>query len=319
MDGVLTRTGISVFIIMYRMPGRKCILFFPFFQSAPPPQTTDLSLAALPAEMKGRVTRMKKVNYHTHTKLCLHAEGMEQDYVLAALNAGLDVLGFSDHAPFPDDRLDLRMRYEELDGHLTRIAGLKSKYQNHLTILTGLEIEYLRDQKDYYEFLLKEKQLDYLLLGQHCFPASDGTVLNSFSISPATGTSGYKDYARSVREALETGYFRILAHPDLIFINDLPWDENCEEACDIIVSAARDTGTILELNANGIRKNIRNYQDMIRYPYPHPRFWERVSGTGLPVVINSDCHNPDFLWDSCMERARQLAQEWNLHLVDSLD
>ncbi len=48
---------------------------------------------------------MKKTNYHTHTKRCMHAEGTEADYVKAALNACLDVLGFSDHGPFPDNRL----------------------------------------------------------------------------------------------------------------------------------------------------------------------------------------------------------------------
>lgn len=262
---------------------------------------------------------MKKVNYHTHTKLCLHAEGTERDYVQSALKSGLDVLGFSDHAPYPDNSHDLRMRYEELDGHLARIAGLKNKYEDRITLLAGLEIEYIREKKEYYQYLLREKDLDYLLLGQHFFPASDSTLSNTFAIGQAPGTSRYIDYALSVKEGLETGFFRILAHPDIIFINDLPWDMNCEKACDIIVNAAQSTGTILEFNANGIRRNIRNYQDMIRYPYPHPRFWERVTEARLPVIINSDCHNPDSLWDRSMETAYELARKWDLHLVDSLE
>ncbi|MFR6590052.1 MAG: PHP domain-containing protein [Gallintestinimicrobium sp.] len=61
---------------------------------------------------------MKKTNYHTHTKRCMHAEGTEADYVKAALNAGLDVLGFSDHGPFPDNRFDSRMPYADLDEYL---------------------------------------------------------------------------------------------------------------------------------------------------------------------------------------------------------
>ena len=56
---------------------------------------------------------MKKTNYHTHTKRCMHAEGTEADYVKAALDAGLDVLGFSDHGPFPDNRFDSRMPYAD--------------------------------------------------------------------------------------------------------------------------------------------------------------------------------------------------------------
>lgn len=260
---------------------------------------------------------MKKVNYHTHTNLCRHAEGTERDYVNAALAAGLDVLGFSDHAPFPDDRFDLRMDYAQLEPHLKTLGMLHREFQDRLVILSGLEIEYLPDMTDYYRYLLKKKKLDYLLLGQHCFTAADHTPANAFSITGSAGTSLYVDYARSIKEGLETGFFRVLAHPDVIFINDLDWDENCEKACDIIVEAARNTGCVLELNANGIRRNIRNYRDMIRYPYPHPRFWERISGTDIPVLINSDCHNPDFIWDSCMDRAYRIAREWRLHLVDT--
>ena len=37
---------------------------------------------------------MKKTNYHTHTKRCMHAEGTEADYVKAALDAGLTLFGF---------------------------------------------------------------------------------------------------------------------------------------------------------------------------------------------------------------------------------
>ena len=60
---------------------------------------------------------MKKTNYHTHTKRCMHATGTDADYVKAALDAGLDVLGFSDHGPFPDNRFDFRMPYADQDGN----------------------------------------------------------------------------------------------------------------------------------------------------------------------------------------------------------
>ena len=42
-----------------------------------------------------------KCNYHTHTMRCHHAVGEDEAYVLAALEAGFDELGFADHAPWP--------------------------------------------------------------------------------------------------------------------------------------------------------------------------------------------------------------------------
>ena len=40
-------------------------------------------------------------NYHTHTARCRHASGEDREYVLAAVQSGVKILGFSDHAPFP--------------------------------------------------------------------------------------------------------------------------------------------------------------------------------------------------------------------------
>ena len=38
-------------------------------------------------------------DYHTHTPLCRHAEGEPEEFVDAAIAAGLDEYGISDHAP----------------------------------------------------------------------------------------------------------------------------------------------------------------------------------------------------------------------------
>ena len=115
---------------------------------------------------------------------------------------------------------------------------------------------------------------------------------------------------------METGFFPLLAHPDVIFTNDFPWDKNCADACDLIVDAAARAGTVLELNANGIRKGIRLLGGVKRFPYPHPEFWKRVSAAKLPVVIGSDCHQPSYMWDGCVQEALRLAREWKLELVD---
>ena len=60
-------------------------------------------------------------NYHTHTPRCNHAWGAEEEYVERALEAGLKILGFSDHSPqfFPGDYyLGVRMRPEQLQDYM---------------------------------------------------------------------------------------------------------------------------------------------------------------------------------------------------------
>ena len=46
----------------------------------------------------------KQLDYclHTHTKRCGHAFGADEEYVQAAIDAGIKVLGFSDHIFLPN-------------------------------------------------------------------------------------------------------------------------------------------------------------------------------------------------------------------------
>ncbi len=39
------------------------------------------------------------IDYHIHTNRCGHADGEASDYVRAAINCGLDEIGFNDHLP----------------------------------------------------------------------------------------------------------------------------------------------------------------------------------------------------------------------------
>ena len=82
---------------------------------------------------------MQLFNYHTHTYRCGHAGGDDEQYVRAAIAAGYQILGFSDHAPYPGvvHRGD-RMNMEELDGYITSINHLKEKYADQIEIKLGL-------------------------------------------------------------------------------------------------------------------------------------------------------------------------------------
>lgn len=241
-----------------------------------------------------------KTNYHTHSQRCRHAQGTEEDYVRCALDAGVSILGFSEHAPFPDHDYGYRMPYEELSDHFSAVDRLAEKYASQMTILKGLEIEYLPKYIPYYERLLNEDHLDYLLLGEHFFPMPDREYL---FVADAPDTEMYLWYARAIDEALKTGLFRMLAHPDLFAMNKLPWDRNCDATSDRIIESAVRYGVILELNANGFRRGIHEYPEGPRLMYPHIKFWEKVVGSGARVIIGSDAHEPCQVWDACMPKA----------------
>ncbi|WP_194191344.1 histidinol-phosphatase [Clostridium chrysemydis] len=257
---------------------------------------------------------LNKVNFHTHTSRCLHAKGTDEEYVISAIEKGLDVLGFSDHAPYPDNRYGLRMQYNELDDYMNSILNLKKKYKNKISIKLGLEIEYNKKNLNYYKHLLND--FDYLILGQHITVTKDYPFINNFEL---TSTKDYIAYAKSISDGLDTGLFKMLAHPDLIFLNKLDFDDNALKSINIIIDAAKRNKTILEFNANGIRAGKFDFPDGYRYRYPYRRFWDIAKEQGLKVIVSSDAHSPEQIFDEATVKAYELAKEWDLNLVYSLE
>jgi histidinol-phosphatase (PHP family) len=257
-----------------------------------------------------------KTNYHTHTKRCLHAFGTEEDYVQAALKEGLSVLGFTDHAPFPDHDFGMRMPYSQLEPYFTEVDRLTKIYAPDIQIKKSLEIEYLPQYRDYYTFLMNTYHPDYLLLGEHFYFDPQGEVLNIYN---AESTDDYIHYANSIASGLETGLFQVVAHPDLFTLNKFAWDRNCDAASEIIISAAQKHGAVLEFNANGYRRGIHEYPDGKRHMYPHMNFWKKAAEAGSVVMIGADAHEPYQVWDTCMDQAIEVLCSLGITPLKTLD
>ena len=258
-----------------------------------------------------------KLNYHTHTQLCRHAFGTTEEYVQSALKNGLGVLGFSDHAPFPEKDFGYRMLYDELTGYKNEIDRLKAEYHEKMTIYCGLEIEYLPCKDDYY-VKLKDKisgfGFDYLAMGEHFYGEKTDSTKNIFF---ASSTDDYVEYAEYISRGLSTGLFSFLAHPDIMFYNDFAFDSNCRKACDIILTAVEKNNVPVEFNANGLRREKKIYPDGKRHPYPYLPFWEIIRGSNIRVIIGADSHTPDQVRDSDVEQAYEICDRMNLNVITS--
>ena len=266
----------------------------------------------------------QKTNYHTHTPLCKHALGLNAaEYAKAAYDAGLTVLGFSDHAPFKDHDFGYRMDYDELPLYFEQVDGLKELYKNTMEIKKGLEIEYLPyylkksypGHRNYYEYLIEDQKCDYLLLGEHFFMDKDDSIINLYHVN---NTEAFIFYAKACVEAMSTGYFDIIAHPDLFGVNSFPWDKNCDIACDMILEGALKYNMVIEFNANGYRRGIHNYPDGDRYMYPLNAFWKKVENTSIPVIIGSDNHSPEQIWDYAIEKAHNYLSTIPVELIETI-
>ncbi|MCH5166162.1 MAG: PHP domain-containing protein [Clostridiales bacterium] len=247
-----------------------------------------------------------KSNYHTHNFLCGHAGGTVKDYVENAVHCGLDTLGISDHCAAPIASYSPYINLQTLQTrYLPQFDEARALFGGRIEILSAVEIEYFEGYADYYKKLLDK--LDYLVMGQHEF-IYNGKHCDSFF--DGVGEDNITAYFKSVELGLKSGYFAILAHPDLIFYRRPTMTKKIAAAFERTVRTAVDCGVALELNANGIRSH--------GFRYPTDLLIELCQKYNAEVVVSSDCHSPDVLCDEYMLRLYDYALKKNLNVTDTI-
>lgn len=255
-------------------------------------------------------------NYHGHTKRCGHARGEDEEYVLAAISAGYKTIGFSDHAPYPDQYNEHeRMDMSELENYIYSVKQLQQKYKDQIEIFIGMEIEnyqaYKREIKAYRE------RLDYCIIGQHSMALRDGMALGDYYLE--SDDAHVLLYAGQIKEALEEGLADIVAHPDLFMYGRKEWNESCETAARMICDAAQKADVPLEVNLGGIKYGKRALGKETRYAYPYRKFWEIVQQKGNKVVYGLDVHAPqEYLEKHRFEMIGPILEGLELNFVTDL-
>lgn len=255
-----------------------------------------------------------KANYHTHHHLCGHAEGDAWDYVSKAIELGFETLGISDHAPSGSIHdFGVRMKETDFEAYLADIESAKKKANGKIKVLKGLEVEYFPNNEAYYDNLIEKT--DYLIHGQH-YITMDMTYNKLISGFGLSTKDQILKYAAFLEQAIASGYFLMFAHPDLYMTGYKNWDSVSEEVAHRICKAAIKADAILEFNANGFRRKLQMTNDGYKRSYPRVEFWEIVKSYGVRTYLNSDCHKPEFLYDSVIEEVEEVYK--NLGLVNTI-
>ena len=120
-------------------------------------------------------------------------------------------------------------------------------------------------------------------------------------------------YAKTLKKAMDTKFFKLIAHPDFYLKSLTPWNETAIEAANIIIDSAVKNDCILEINANGIRKGLQTTTDgKQKYVYPNENFFKLALEKKAKIIINSDCHNPKELLDDAVKNTYDLAKKWGI-------
>jgi histidinol-phosphatase (PHP family) len=247
-------------------------------------------------------------NYHTHTPLCHHAVGEMREYVEHAIQGGIKILGFADHAPqfFRNGYVSgCRMLPSEAEGYLREIRRLAEEYKNDITLYSGFEAEYYPAIFADLQGFCRDNGVDYLIMGQHWI---DDESSGSFMISPFEDEGLLTHFVDAVLEGLSTGSYTYLAHPDMANFVGSP--EHRTKEMTRLCQGVKSLGLPIEVNMLG-------YVD--KRHYPTESFYRIAAAVGNDVVVGCDAHTPAFLSDVAGQNAtRAFAEDLGCHIVDTV-
>jgi histidinol-phosphatase (PHP family) len=234
---------------------------------------------------------------HCHTTLCKHAFGTTDDYAEAAIARNLKGITFTCHCPLPDGfSASVRMKPEQYEEYIARVAATREKYAGRLDVRLGLESDFYPGVEPWLEKLHAHTPLSHVLGSIHY------QVMDYRRLFYTGEIFSYQQlYYEHLAQSAESGLFDTLAHPDLIK-NESPeeWDFDrmrpyIERSLDRIAA----TGVAMELNTSGVQKSLPEMN-------PSPSQLALMCERGIPVVIGADAHVPERVGDGYAQALRLL-------------
>jgi len=242
-----------------------------------------------------------RVDIHNHTTLCNHAEGSMQEYVKKAIELGIDIYGFSEHAPMKNFCDGYRLTLDKKEFYENSVKQLKQKYSNDIEILLGYEVDFL--EGDFILDEIKNSNVDYLIGSVH--------YLGDWGFDNPEFIGNYKnkdidkiweDYFKAVELMAKSGLFNIVGHFDLIKVfNFLPKKDIKTMAKDAL-KAIKKANMVLEINSSGFRKPIKEQ-------YPSIDLIELAFELNIPITFSSDAHSVEhigFNYDKVLQIAKKI-------------
>ena len=241
-------------------------------------------------------------SFHTH---CYFCDGVQEPkvYVEKALERGIEIVGFSSHAPIPFEN-SWTMKEERVEAYLKTIEDLKEEYKDRIEIYTGLEVDFI--EKDSRKIFEKYK-LDYTIGSVHLFPKEDLSTYYSVDGNDLDFQKTLNEFFQGDIKKFVRKYYQnisamllqhkpnILGHFDIIkknnsgeryFSENDPWYKS---AVLEVLPIIKESGSVLEVNTGGI---LRGY---IKDPYPSLWILRECIKLDIPVLVTSDAHAPEHM------------------------
>lgn len=240
-----------------------------------------------------------RVDLHNHTHFCNHANGSMREYIEKAIELGIDVYGFSEHAPMDFDK-HYRLPIENVDAYENEVKLLKKEFEKDIEVLLGYEVDFMQ-HIPMLDSILNAK-VDYLIGSVHFLdgwgfdnPEFIGTYQN------ANIDKIWQDYFDCIEAMAKSNLFDIVGHLDLIKIFKFMPNKDIKIIAQNAIKAIKKSNMVLEINPAGYRKPINEQ-------YPSKELLEMCYEFDIPITFGSDAHEIAQV-GFCYEQAVQLAKD----------
>jgi histidinol-phosphatase (PHP family) len=233
-----------------------------------------------------------------------HSVAAIERYVDAALAAGVDELGISEHVYYFTETRDLwHMPYQlskcvcDVERYVGAIEEAKGR---GLPVKLGIEVDYEPQRTHDTRAWLAEYPWDYVLGSVHFV---DGLGIDSRPrlIDDVGVDRAWRRYFEELEAAAGSGLFDSLAHPDLVRMwGERPSAEVEERLYEGLADAVAAADICVEVSTRGL---LRPVADL----YPDARLLEACRARRVPITLASDAHGSERVgwnFDLALARAR---------------
>ncbi|MEI7026658.1 histidinol-phosphatase [Paenibacillus sp. y28] len=254
-----------------------------------------------------------KFDLHTHHTRCGHARGSIRDYIEAALKAGLQVIGISDHSPYFGSGKEqpfpqIAMGVSEFPRYIEEVLQLKAEYQGRIEVLLGVESDFFPEHAEVYRRVYAQYPFDYVIGSVH---KSDGiSIFNKNrwnKLNMRQRVEQKERYYDLIQQSARSGMFQILGHIDAMKGYYPEFSAIQTKAVEDTLRIIGQEGMAIEINTSGKTKDCGGW-------YPADEILELALHYGVQVTFGSDAHDPHRVgddWDEVSRRLKEIGfREW---------
>ncbi len=239
-----------------------------------------------------------RVDLHNHTHFCNHATGTMREYVEKAVVLGIDVYGFSEHAPMDFDE-HYRLPLEKVSLYESEVKTLKKEFAEKIEILLGYEVDFMQNIPMLNSIL--KADVDYLIGSVHFL---DGWGFDNpefiWTYENSDIDKIWQDYFDCIEAMAKSNLFDIVGHLDLIKIFKFMPKKEIQLIAKNAIKAIKKSNMVLEINPAGLRKPINEQ-------YPSKSLLEMCYELDIPITFGSDAHSVEQV-GFCYEEAVRMAK-----------